>query len=159
MKRTIAISFFLLIFFLSVSGQWYTKSYGATDINSLTLDQLRESLKKSNTGILVSLGAIGVGGLIYLLERLAPYEVDQDSPFLEQLIGSKGMHNITMGLGIGLAVGGVIGTFAYLGRSAVIKRTIKRNFPGNSQLNISPALLFNSYTRGYSPGISFSVKF
>jgi len=159
MKRSVAAGFILLCLSLSVSGQWYNKTYGVTDINSLSLDQLQESLKKSNTEILISLGAIGVGALVILLEKVQPYEVNDDSPLFDQIMGSNGMHYMTIGLGTLIAAYGVTGTFAYIGRSAVIKSTIRKNFPVEGKLNISPAVLFNSYTRGYAPGISLSVRF
>jgi hypothetical protein len=144
---------------LSASGQWYTKTYGVNDINSLSLDQLQESLKKSNKSIWVSVIVVGIGGVAFLLEKVQPSEVNEDSPLIQQIIGSKGMHYVTMGMGACMALFGVIGCLVHIDRSSIIRRTIKRNFPVQGQLNITPALLFNSYTGGYTPGISLAVRF
>jgi hypothetical protein len=159
MKKIAIASCLLLLLSINSFGQWYQKKYQVNDINSLSLDQLQESLQESKTHTYISLGAVGVGGLLVLAGLYLPYEVNDNSSFWEQLIGSKGMNYITLGTGVICVIGGTFSTLGFLGRTARIKNTMNRNFPVLGSLNISPKIMFNNYSRTASAGVSLTISF
>jgi hypothetical protein len=159
MKRVAFASCLLLLLSFNSFGQWYQKKYQVPDINSLSLEQLQESLHESKSNTYISLGVAGVGGLLVLAGLYLPYEINDQSSFWEQLIGSKGMNYIITGIGVGCVIGGTISTFSFLGRTAKIKNTMNRNYPITGSLNISPKIMFNNYTRTSCAGVSLSINF
>jgi hypothetical protein len=159
MKRIALASCLLLLLSLNSFGQWYQKKYQVTDINALSLDQLQESLQDSRSGTYLSLGFAGLGGLLILGGIYLPYEVNEDSGFWEQLIGSKGMNYLITGVGVICAVGGTISTFNFLGRISKIKNTMRRNYPVTGSLNITPKIIFNKYSGTSSAGVALTINF
>jgi len=159
MKKLALVSFLLIMFSVSSVGQWYQKKYQVNDINSLSLEQLQESLHESKKGTSASLIITGAGALLILGGLYIPYQVDENSKLFEQVMGSKGMSILVTSMGVLCAVGGTISTFAHLERTSKIKTTIKRNFPGTVYLNISPEIMFNKFSRTSSAGVSLTINF
>jgi hypothetical protein len=159
MKRIALASSLLLLISLNSSGQWYQKKYQVNDINALSLEQLEESLHESKSNTYISLGITGVGGLLILAGLYLPYEINDESSFWEQVVGSKGMSYVTTGIGVFCVAGGIISTFDFLGRTSKIKNTIKKNYPVPSSLNISPKIMFNKYSRTSCAGVSLTINF
>ncbi len=159
MKKLALASFMLIVFSVSTFGQWYQKKYQVNDINSLSPDQLQESLHESKASTSTSIIIAGGGVLVTLCGIYIPYPVDENSKFFEQLMGSRGMNILVTSLGIIFTAAGTISTFVYLERTSRIKNTINRNYPGNAFINLSPRIMFNNYTRTSSAGVSLTVNF
>jgi hypothetical protein len=159
MKKTILASCFLLISFISSYGQWYVKKYKVTDINFLTKQQLDESLSDSKKDLLTFGGITAAGGVIFVIFKYLHPGMSDDPSFTEQLIGDKGVNTIGMVSGIAISAVGAIGSIAYIGRIGKIKSVIRNNYPSVGLLNISPAIISNSYTRKASPGIALTYNF
>ncbi|MFZ0281236.1 MAG: hypothetical protein WAL29_06285 [Bacteroidales bacterium] len=142
-------------------GQWYTRKYDVSDINFLTETQLQESMKDTKSGVYVSLAVAGLGGVVILLENLMPYtlEDEEDPTFFEQLLGTRGMHTVIIGTGIGLAGAGTIACFGCLGRLGTIRSALNRNFPSSGSLNLFPSIVFENYTHSICPGLTLSYRF
>jgi hypothetical protein len=158
-KKTILTASIILILSVSLHGQWYVKKYNVTDIGLLSREQLEESLKESKNNILYS-GIISVTGAgVYLAGRYLPYEITDESTFFEQLIGGKGMKKILMASGAGIAAGGVIAAFIYLGRTIRIKSVINRFYTFDGSLIISPVFIVNSYNQSCIPGLTVIFNF
>lgn len=159
MKRIVILLVILTITQTRSLGQWYSKTYGVSDINFLNQVQLEESLKKSKENILVS-GAIAAGGeIIFLLFKYSGAGMGEDPSFLEQLIGDKGMNKLGMAFGLGMLAGGVVGTVVYIGRTGKIRSVLDSNFPGTGSLQISPEIFLNRYTRTSCPGVRLTYNF
>ncbi len=138
-------------------GQWYEKKYNVNDINLLSREQLEESLKDYKTELLYS-GVISVAGAgIFVAGRYLPYEVNDESSFIEQLIGERGMKKIVMATGVGIAAGGLVAGIVYLGRIGKIKSVIKEYYASGAKIIISPDVLINnqSMVAGFSVTFSF----
>jgi hypothetical protein len=158
MKKILLISLLVLTPFLRSNGQWYTKQYQVSDINSLTQEQLSESLIKSRSGLLVSGCVFGTGGVIYLLFRYLRPGMSDDPSFFEELIGDEGVNNIGMAVGIMTMTAGVISSVVYLGRIGRIKSTISRNYLA-TYLKISPAMYVSRNSRTACPGLTLTLNF
>ena len=116
-------------------------------------------MHNTKTNLAVS-GAIAVvGGLLVITGIYLPYQESEDPTFWEQLLGPKGLNTLSIAAGVILLAGGTVATFIYLGRTGLIKSTIKKNFPETGSLNFSPKIMFNNYTRTYSAGFSLSLRF
>ena len=159
MKKSIIVSCLLLLSFINSNGQWYVKKYNVTDINFLSREQLEESLGKSKNALLFSGCIAGSGGLFMILSIYVHPGMSEDPSVFEQLIGDKGIDNILLYAGAGMLVGGTIASIVYLGRVGRIKSVIKKNYPSVGSLDISPAIILNSYTRSYSPGFTLTYNF
>ena len=131
MKKIILVFYLLSVYITSLHGQWYTRKYNVTDINLLSQQQLEASMKVTKTNLYSSVAVAGLGGVIILIERLNPYKADDDDnqTVIEQLLGEKGVHNLTIAAGIGIAVSGAIASVCYLGRLGTIRSALNRNFP------------------------------
>jgi len=155
MKRLIIASLFLFILSFRSSGQWYEKKYNVTDINLLSREQLDESLKESKTDLLYSGAVSAAGAGIFVAGRYLPYEINDESSFLEQLIGERGMKKIVMATGVGIAAGGLVAGIVYLGRIGKIKSVINEYYASGARLIVSPDILITDR----SPVAGFSVTF
>jgi hypothetical protein len=159
MKKSIIITYLLLITYISSYGQWYKNRYNVNDINSLTKEQLEESLGKSKKSLAFSGIIAGFGGAVFLVARYVGFEESEDPGFVEELIGEEGMNDIAIGTGAGLLIGGTIASIACLGRMARIRSVINKNYPSLEGLNISPSGVYNCYTRSFCPGITITCNF
>jgi hypothetical protein len=159
MKKTIIALCFLLISTISSYGQWYVKRYKVTDINFLTKQQLDESLSDSKKD-LVTFGCITAGGgIIFAIFKYLHPGMSEDPSVTEQLIGDEGVNKIGMASGIAIFAIGAIGSIAYIDRVGKIKSAIQTNYPSAGSLNISPAIISNSYARKAFPGIALTYNF
>jgi hypothetical protein len=161
MKKAIILLFLIPLCLADTFGQWYVKNYNVSDINLLTKAQLEEAFLDTRSKVYGSLFVIGIGGVIFGLEKLLPYNLeDEENPtFLEQLLGSKGMHVVTLGAGIGLAGVGAIACISYLGRLVIIRSALNRNFPLSGSLNLTPAIVFEQYSHSPCPGFTLRYSF
>jgi hypothetical protein len=161
MKKTITLLFLLSMSLTDSFGQWYVRKYNVTDINYLTKEQLEEALKGSKTGVYGSLAVAGLGGVMILIERLVPYnlEDEEDPSFIEQLLGDRGMHVVIIGAGIGLAGAGTIACFYYLGRSGTIRSALNKNFQSLGSLKLTPAIVLERHSNSLCPGLSLTYSF
>ncbi len=161
MKKTLIFICLLLLQITDSYGQWYTRKYDVSDINFLTETQLRESMKDTKSGVYISLAVAGLGGVVILVEKLWPYDLedDEDPTFFEQLLGNKGMHTVIIGAGIVMAGGGTIASFSSLGRLGTIRSALNRNFPSYGSLSLSPSIVFEKYTHSICPGFTLSYRF
>ena len=159
MKKVIIVAFLLLISFINSSGQWYLRRYAVSDINFLSREQLDESLVKSKKDLLGSGITAGSGGVIFLIFKYLRPGMSNDPSVIEQLLGDEGMNKVGMIAGVGLMVGGTIASIVYIGRIGRIKSVINKNYPSFGSLDISPAIILNSYTRSYCSGFSLTYCF
>lgn len=159
MKKTILVSCLLLISFISSYGQWYVKKYKVTDINFLTKEQLDESLSDSKKDILTCGGVILAGGAVFAIFKYLHPGMSDDPTLLEQIMGDEGVNKAGMISGVAIVAAGTIAGIAYIGRTGKIRSTINKNYPPVGSLNISPAIISNSYTRKASPGIALTYNF
>ena len=158
-RRIILIAFLASVSFVSTNGQWYVKKYNVTDIDFLSREQLDESLKESKTDLLYS-GIISVSGAgVFLAGRYLPYEIDDESSFIEQLLGEKGMKNILMVTGAGMVAGGAVVSIVYLGRILRINSVINEYFSFNGSIKISPSIIIDYEKQSFSPGIALTYNF
>ncbi|MFH0843204.1 MAG: hypothetical protein V1903_11355 [Bacteroidota bacterium] len=157
MKRLILATLLLSILCFKSYGQWYEKKYNVTDINLLSREQLNESLKDSKTELLYSGIVSAAGAGIFVAGRFLPYEINDESSFLEQLIGERGMEKIMMATGVGIAAGGLVAGIVYLGRIGKIKSVLNEYYASGARLIVSPAVLLNeqSLVAGFSVTFSF----
>jgi len=157
MKRFILAALLLSILCFRSYGQWYEKRYNVNDINLLSREQLEESLKDSKTELLYS-GVISAAGAgIFVAGRYLPYEINDESSFIEQLIGERGMKRIIMATGVGIAAGGLVTGIVYLGRIGKIKTVINEYYASGARLIVSPDVLIyeQSLVAGFSVTFSF----
>ena len=159
MKKIFLASTFLVLLFTGSYGQWYVKKYNVTDINQLSREQLDESWANSRRSIGTSAIIGGAGIATFVLITLFPVEPDEDPTWMEQIFGYEWENYLIKIVGAGLAVGGTISFFTYLGRTARIKSVIRKNFPASGSLNISPVMVLNHSTRSYCPGFRLSFNF
>ena len=159
MKKIIIVSCLLVISFVSLYGQWYVKKYNVTDINSLSKEQLEESLGKSKTGLLYSGILAGLGGVIFLAGKYSGVYESENPTFFEELVGEKGMNDIAMVTGAGIIIGGTIAGIVHMGRIGRIKSVLNYNYPSLGSLNISPTVILNSYTHSFCPGFTLTYNF
>ena len=159
MKKSLVISCLLLSTFISSYAQWYTKRYNVTDINNLSKEQLEESFGKSKKSLVFSGVIAGFGGTVFIVARYIGFGESEDPGFVEELIGEEGMNDIAIGTGIGMLVGGTIAGIACLGRMARIRSVINKNYPSFEGLNLTPAGVYNCYTKTFSPGIKLTYNF
>jgi len=129
------------------------------DINFLSDEQLTESLRESKKGLLYSGISAGVGGFLIFLPMISPYEVDDNSPIGQQLIGAEGMNKVIIGIGAGVLAGGTIASIVYLSRIGRIKSIINKKYPYLGSLNISPIVIFNNYAQSIGPGFTLTYYF
>ncbi|TAL68231.1 MAG: hypothetical protein EPN88_07210 [Bacteroidetes bacterium] len=141
MKKTIIMSCLFLISIINLQGQWYIKEYNVTDINFLSKGQLDKSLVKSKNELLTAGTIAGMGGVVFILFKLAHIG----------LIGT-----IT---GSGIMAGGVIAGIVCLERIGNIKSTINKNYPTVGSLSISPTIILNNYTRSCCSGFTLTFNF
>ena len=161
MKKIIIAVCLLFISVTSSYGQWYFRKYHVTNINSLSIIQLQESLKNSKTGLRGAI-LIGAGGgvLMGLLGVCTLYLGFGDNPSrLAELLGSEFMGRTYLVIGAGLFAGGTIASIAYIGRIGRIKSVIRKNYPYAGSLNISPAIILDNSTRSYCPGFTLTFNF
>jgi hypothetical protein len=159
MKKVIILTFLLLISFINSSGQWYLKKYQVPDINSLSRDQLEESLINSKRNLLTASEIAGTGGVIFIIFKYLRPGMSDDPTVIEQILGDKGVNKVGMITGIGILIGGTIAGVAYLGRIGKIKSVINKNYPALGSLDLSPAIVLNSHTRSYCAGFSLTYSF
>jgi hypothetical protein len=161
MKKASVVICLLLLHVINACGQWYVKKYNVTDIDYLTQQQLKESIKDTRTSVYVSLGCAGAGGLVILFEKLMPYKEEDDDnvTILEALLGEKGVHQATIAAGAGLIAGGAIASIVYLARLGTIRSTLNRNFPSSGSLNLSPTLIQDRYSHVICPGLTLTFNF
>jgi hypothetical protein len=69
------------------------------------------------------------------------------------------MHYIMLGIATVTTVAGLGAMIVYFGRTSSIRSTMSKNYPGMSQMKISPAIMFNNQTSAYVPGVSISFRF
>jgi hypothetical protein len=160
MKKIIIAACLLLISVACSYGQWYVKKYNVTDINLLSKEQLEGSLFNSKHSLLMSGLVIVLGGLFILGgESTLHNEQDENTSLFEFLIGSDIMGYSYIVIGSGLVVGGTIASISYLGRIGKIKSVIRKNYLPTGLINISPAIILNSFTRSYYPGFTLTYNF
>jgi len=160
MKRITILFSLASLTFISTFGQWYYDSYGVTDINMLSLEQLDEALGNTKSDI-GKAGAFTIaGGLIIGVGYYTLYQgLGEDPTFLEELLGSRVMGKTYIVCGAGLFVAGTIWSISDLGRIARIKSVRNRNYPLTGSLSISPVFIRNDYLRSASPGIAVIIDF
>lgn len=159
MKKIVLVTYLILTAYLNSQGQWYVKKYNVTDISFLSREQLEESLKTSKSDLLYS-GIISVaGGGIYLAGRYLPYEINDESSFIEQLIGEKGMKDILKVSGAGMLVGGAIAGIVYLGRIGRIRSIINKYYASVGALNTSPTIIVSYCNKTVYPGLTITYNF
>jgi hypothetical protein len=159
MKKMFLATSLLLTAYVNSQGQWYVKNYNVTDINFLSREQLEESLKTSKSDLLYS-GIISVaGGGIFLAGRYLPYEINEESSFIEQLFGEKGMKDILKVSGAGILAGGAIAGIVYLGRIVRIRSIINKYYASAGSLNISPAIIPGYCNKTVYPGLTITYNF
>lgn len=146
---------------VSAQGQWYVKKYNVSDIDYLTREQLEESIQSSKVGAYASLGVMGIGGLVVLIESFFPYSMEDDDnvTFFEELLGEKGIHKVNIAAGVGISAGGAIASIVFLERFGTLKSVLKRNFPVSGSLNLSPALIMERTTHSLYPGVTVTFNF
>jgi hypothetical protein len=159
MKKCLYVFFFALISVNNIFGQWYVKKYQVSDINSLTKTQLEESLEKSKSDLFISGGIAGLGGVMIVIFKYLKPGMSDDPSFIEELIGDEGINKIGMAFGFGFLAGGTVAGIVYIGRIGSIKSAMRRNYPYNGSLSISPDLILNRYSRIASPGIRLTYSF
>jgi len=159
MKKIILVSGILLISLSNLLGQWYVNQYKVRDIDSLSRDQLEESLGKSKKGLIFSGCIAGFGGVIFVIGKFVGFDKSEDPTFFEDLIGPKGMNDIAMVTGGAMVIGGAIASIVYLGRIGQIRSVSRHNYQSTGSVNISPTLLLNNYTHSYSPGLTLTFYF
>jgi len=161
MKKVIFLPALFMAFGLSAHGQWYMKKYEVSDIDYLTQQQLEESVTDAKSGTYTSLIVMGCGGLVILAEHFFPYKEEDDDnvTILEQLLGEKSVHNLTIAGGVAIAAGGAIASIVYLSRLGTIKSALRRNFPSQGSLALSPALLTEKCSHSVCPGITLTIRF
>ena len=120
-----------------------------TDINSLSKEQLEESLGKSKKSLILSECIAGFGGTIFFVSKYIGFDESENPTLFEELVGGKGMNNIAVVTGAGMLIGGTIASIVYLGRIGKIKSVINHNYPSLGSLNISPTSILNSYTHSF----------
>jgi hypothetical protein len=159
MKKMVLIAYLIFVSCFNSYGQWYVKKYNVSDIDFLSREQLEESLKTSKSDLLYS-GIISVaGGGVFLAGRYLPYEIDDESSIIEQLLGEKGMKKILMVSGAGMVVGGAVAGIVYLGRIGRIKSVINKYFTSAGSLNISPTIIVNYHDQVVCPGFTLTYNF
>ncbi|OFY58535.1 MAG: hypothetical protein A2V50_02850 [Bacteroidetes bacterium RBG_19FT_COMBO_42_10] len=159
MKKIIFSTCLFLFLSINSNGQWYVKKYNVANVDFLSREQLDESLKTSKNELLYS-GIISVAGVgVFLAGRYLPYEIDDESSFIEQLIGEKGMKNILMVTGAGIFTGGAIAGIVYLGRIGRIKSVINEYYTFNGTLKISPVIIVNTFNKSVVPGFTMTYDF
>lgn len=161
MKKIIILSGLLVICAINAYGQWYVKKYEVTDIDYLTQQQLEESIRDTRVGVYGSLGIMGLGGVIALLEQLLPYkeEDDENVTLIESILGENGMHKVTIASGVGISTGGAIASIVYLGRLGTLKSALRRNFPSEGSLSLSPSLILERTSHNLCPGVTLTYNF
>jgi hypothetical protein len=159
MKKTTSAMYLLLLLTVNLHGQWYVKKYNVDKIDFLSREQLDESMKESKTDLLYS-GIISLTGAgAFLAGRYLPYEITDESSFIEQLLGEKGMKKVLMATGIGIVAGGAVASIVYLGRIGRIKSVINEYYALGGSLNISPALIMNCNSQSFCAGLSLTYNF
>lgn len=141
MKKTIVAFCFFMATLLSSYGQWYERQYNVTDINRLSKIQLELSIEDAKNNILTASLVGGVGGIGWLILHLSHEAV------------------LTSYVCAGVFVGGAVVSFAYCQRIVKIKSTLKRNYPALANVNISPSMIINKYSKLYSTGITLTYTF
>lgn len=160
MKKTIIFQGLLVLFAINTYGQWYVNKYDVTDIDYLTQQELEESIQDTRKGVYGSLVVMGMGGAIALIERFFPYEADDENMTLvESILGEKGMHKVTIAGGVGLSIIGAGVGIAYLGRLGTLKSTLRRNFPSEGSLSLSPSLIVDRTSHNLYPGVTLTYNF
>lgn len=160
MKKLIILSGLLVICAINAYGQWYVKKYDVTDIDYLTQQELEESIQDSRLGVYGSLVVMGMGGATVLIERFFPYEEDDENvTLIESILGEKGMHKATIAGGVGLSIIGAGVGIAYLGRLGTLKSTLRRNFPSEGSLSLSPSLILERTSHQLYPGVTLTYNF
>ena len=161
MKKAIIVSGFVVWSAINANCQWYVEKYLVTDIDYLTQWQLEEALKDSKKNLYISLGAMGLGGVLVLLENLQPYteEDDDNVTLMETIIGEEGMHLIIIGSGIVLSIGSAVASFVFLGRVVTLNSALRRNFPSAGSLSLSPALILEESSHNMCPGVKLTYNF
>ena len=161
MKKAIILSGLLIMASNNANCQWYAEKYLVTDIDSLAQGQLEEALKDNKKNLYVSLGVMGLGGVIVLMESLFPYteEDDDNVTFIESLLGEKAMHKIIIASGVGVSIAGAIAGTVYLERLGTLSSARRRNFPAAGSLSLSPALILEKTSHNLYPGVTLTYKF
>jgi hypothetical protein len=159
MKKVVISTFLLLILFINSSGQWYLKKYQVTDINSLSRDQLEESLLSSKSSLLTSGIIAGTGGAVFLIFKYLAPGMSDDPTILEQILGDKGVNKVGMVTGVGILIGGSIASIAYLGRIGRINSVLRKNYPHFGSLDISPSIVLSRINRSSYPGLRLTYNF
>ena len=121
MKAILFVLFFLVIVNCSSYGQWYNKKYHVSDIDLLSEQQLRESLKDSKNSLLGSMIVSGLGFGICLLAENQQFDLPDHPTLLEQLMGKKGANDMAYVIGACMVVGGIGATISFEGRIGKIK--------------------------------------
>ena len=159
LRKIVFTACLTIVLVAQTNGQWYEKKYNVTDINYLTRDQLDKSLKESRTSLMYSGIVTCTGAVLFLAGRYLPYELDDNSSFLEQLIGENGMKKIMMATGVATFTGGAIAGIVYLARIGKINSVINQNYSLNGNIQILPVMIVNSSDYSLSPGISITYYF
>lgn len=161
MKKIIILSGLLAICAINVYCQWYVKKYDVTDIDYLTQQELAESIQDTRLGVYGSLGIMGIGGVMILMERFFPYneEDDDNVTLIESILGEKGMHKVTIAGGVGLSAIGAAAGIVYLGRHGSLKSALIRNFPSEGSMSLSPSLIMERTSHQLYPGVTLTYNF
>ena len=160
MKKVIILSLMLLILFINSYGQWYVKKYNVTDINFLSLKQLEESMDQMKGDLLLYSLVTGIGGLAILAGKITLHNgLDDDASIIAEILGSEFMGKAYIVIGAGIVAGGTMAGIICLGRIGSIRSVINNNYAPVGTLNVSPAIIFNSYTRSSCPGFALTYNF
>jgi hypothetical protein len=159
MKKVVISTFLLLILVINSSGQWYLKKYQVTDINSLSRDQLEESLLNSKRSLLFAGCTAAMGGACFLIFKYLKPGMSDDPTVIEQILGDDGVNKVGMITGAGLLIAGSIGSIVCIGRIGSIRSVINKNYPSLGSLDISPTIILNSYTRSSCSGFRLTYIF
>jgi len=159
MNKCYYVFFLVFISVNNIFGQWYVKKYQVSDINSMTKPQLEESLVNTKSDLLISGGIAGLGGIMIVIFNYLKPGMSDDPSFIEQLIGDQGVNKVGVAVGFGFLAGGTVASIVYLGRIGSIKSAIRRNYPFDGSLSISPDIIKNRYSSLTSPGIRLTYSF
>ncbi|MGC1392011.1 MAG: hypothetical protein WA816_13325 [Bacteroidales bacterium] len=159
MKKVVISAFLLLFLFINSYGQWYLKKYQVTDINSLSKEQLEESLLNSKSSLLTSGIIAGSGGALFLVFKYLAPGMSDDPTIIEQILGDEGVNKVGMVTGIGILIGGSIASIAYLGRIGRINSVLRKNYPSFGSLDISPTIVLSRINRSSCPGLRLTYNF
>ena len=96
------------------------------------------------------------GATYYFCSMPCKEDFDKDP---ESFLGEKGMHIVTVASGAVISAAGSIAGIVYLGRLGTLKSALRRNFPYEGSLSLSPSIIQDRTSHNLYPGITLTYKF